>query len=86
LSAQAPGKPLLKLDTANSEFQLANMTILYNSDPAYPPYQFLVDDAGELLLGTPKLIVADAFDFFTASAAGVWVYNNVSAQSFTDRP
>ncbi len=82
LSAQASGKPLLKLDTANSEIILGGLTLFYSGSSIY-----------EFNVGTDKLGVTastfyvggGAYGFFDVMDGYVWCNGDVSAASFTDR-
>ena len=81
LSAQATGKPLLKLDAANSEIILGSLKLFYSGSSEY---EFNVG-TDELRITASYFGVVGANVFFDVMDGFTWCNGNMSAKSFTDR-
>ena len=85
LSAQPSGKPLLKLDTANSKIQIGVLEILGISGP-YGDAGSVGTGSNELnLVGEPVTINSMGLLLVEITDSVAWFRSNVSALSFTDR-
>jgi hypothetical protein len=83
LSAQASGKPLLKLDTANSEITLGAMTLSFNDTDGSifnSLYPFVFNTHESLI------VMDDSDTSFYTTLGTTWCNGVMSALSFTDRP
>lgn len=83
LSASPSGKPVMTLDTANSQFKLGDLTIYYNG--TFSASEFNVG-TGKMLMTTSDFMVGQTSVLFEVEDGAAWCNGNMSALSFTDRP
>jgi uncharacterized protein (DUF2345 family) len=85
LSAQASGKPLLKLDTANSEITIGGLKIDFSDTIGCE----FISEHPVVVRTHESFVVMDDTDsvtYFYATNAYAWCNGNMSALTFTDRP
>jgi hypothetical protein len=84
LSAQASGKPLLKLDTSNSEITLGGLKISFSDTTGCE----FISEYPVVVETNESFVVKDdtnSVTYFYATNASAWCNGNMSAGSFTDR-